>query len=111
MFMVLMLVLAGLLLAGFVALVTGWLPVQMGDLQLDGIESLAVGSVGLLIAFGAAALAVAIVVGVLYGLGFLFAAVLVLVAASVLIGLLPAVSPFIVIGLVIWWLVTKRKRA
>lgn len=111
MFMVLMLVLAGLLLAGFVALLTGWLPVQMGDFQLDGIESLAVGSVGLLIAFGAAALAVAIVVGVLYGLGFLLAAVLVVVAISIVIGLLPAVSPFIVIGLVIWWLVTKRKRS
>jgi len=110
MFMVLMLVLAGLLLAGFVALLTGWLPVQMGDFQLDGIESLAVGSVGLLIAFGAAALAVAIVVGVLYGLGFLVVAVLVVVAVSLLIGLLPAVSPFIVIGLAIWWLVTKRKR-
>ena len=111
MFMVLMLVLAGLLLAGFVALVTGWLPVQMGDLQLDGIESLAVGSIGLLIGFGAAALAVAIVVGVLYGLGFLLVAVLVIAATAILIGLLPAVSPFILMGLLVWWLVTKRKRA
>ena len=111
MFMVLMLVLAGLLLAGFVALVTGWLPVQMGDLRLDGIESLAVGSIGLLIGFGAAALAVAIVVGVLYGLGFLVVAVLVIAATAILIGLLPAISPFILLGLLVWWLVTKRNRA
>jgi hypothetical protein len=110
MFMVMMLVLAGLLLAGFVALVTGWLPVQMGDLQLDGIESLAVGSVGLLIGFGAAALAVAIVVGVLYGLGFLLVAVMVVTVAAILIGLLPAISPFILMGLLVWWLVTKRNR-
>ena len=109
MFMVVMLMLAGLMLAGFVALITGWLPVQMGDLQLDGIESLAVGSVGLLIAFGAAALAVAIVVGVLYGLGFLFAAVLVFVVAAIVIGLSPVVAPFVLLSLAIWWVVTRRK--
>jgi len=109
MFMVLMLVLAGLLLAGFVALITGWLPVQMGDLQLDGMESLAVGSVGLLIAFGAAALAVAVVVGVLYGLGFLLAAVLVFVVAAIVIGLSPVVAPFVLLSLAIWWVVTRRK--
>lgn len=108
-FMVLMLVLAGLLLAGFLALVTGWLPVQMGDLQLDGMESLAVGSVGLLIAFGAAALAVAIVVGVLYGLGFLFAAVLVVVVASIVIGLSPVLAPFVLLSLAVWWVLTRRK--
>jgi hypothetical protein len=108
-FMVLMVVLAGLLLLGFVALLTGWMPVQMGDLQLDGIEGLAVGSVGLLIGFGAAALVVAILVGVLYGLGFLFAGLLVFVVVSIAIGLLPAVAPFVLIGLLIWWAVTKRK--
>jgi hypothetical protein len=108
-FMVLMVVLAGLLLLGFVALLTGWMPVQMGDLQLDGIESLAVGSVGLLIGFGAAALTVAILVGALYGLGFLLAGLLVVVVASIVIGLLPAVAPFILIGLLVWWVVTKRK--
>jgi hypothetical protein len=48
------------------------MPVQMGELQLDGMEGLAVGSVGLLIGFGAAALTVAILVAVLYGLGFLY---------------------------------------
>jgi hypothetical protein len=108
-FMVLMVVLAGLLLLGFAALLTGWMPVQMGDLQLDGIESLAVGSVGLLIGFGAAALAVAILVGVLYGLGFLFAGLLVFVVASIAIGLLPAVAPLVLIGLLVWWVVAKRK--
>jgi hypothetical protein len=108
-FMVLMGLLAGLLIAGFIGLLTGWMPVHMGDLQLDGIESLAIGSVGLLFGFGAAALAVALVVGVVYGLGFLLAAVLVIVVTSMVIGLIPALSPFILIGLAIWWVVTKRK--
>ena len=46
----------GLLLLAFFGLVTGWMPVQMGDLQLDGVEGLALGSIGLLIGFGAVAL-------------------------------------------------------
>jgi hypothetical protein len=109
-FMVMMVVLAGLLLLGFAALLTGWMPVQMGDLRLDGIESLAVGSVGLLIGFGAAALVVAILVGVLYGLGFVLAAVLVFAVAAMVIGLLPALAPAILIGLAIWWVVKNRRR-
>jgi hypothetical protein len=109
-FMVLMVVLAGLLLVGFMGLLTGWMPVQMGDLQLDGVEGLAVGSVGLLIGFGAAALAVGILVAVLYGMGFLFVGLLVFIAASILIGLFPLLSPFILIGLAIWWF-AKRNRA
>jgi hypothetical protein len=108
-FMVLMAALAGILVVAFVALLTGWMPVQMGDLQLDGIESLAVGSVGLLIGFGAAALAVAILVGVLYGLGFVLAAVLVFAVAAMVIGLAPVLAPFIMLGLLVWWVVTKLK--
>lgn len=108
-FIVLMVVLAGLLLLAFMGLVTGWLPVHMGDLQLDGLEGLAVGSVGLLIAFGGVAMAVAIVVAVLYGLGFLVAGLLVFVAAVVLIFLFPVLSPFILIGLGLWWVLKKRR--
>jgi hypothetical protein len=31
------------------------------------------------------------------------------VVVSIAIGLLPAVAPFVLIGLLIWWAVTKRK--
>ena len=108
-FIVLMMGLAGLLLLAFVGLVTGLLPVHLGDLQLDGIEGLAIGSVGLLIGFGALALALAIVVAVLYGLGFLFAALLVFVPTVILIFAFPMLSPFILIGLGLWWLLKKRR--
>ena len=108
-FIVLMIGLAGLLLLAFVGLVTGWLPVQLGELQIDGIEGLAIGSVGLLIGFGATALALAIVVAVLYGLGFLFAALLVFIPAVILIFLFPMLSPFILIGLGLWWVLKRRR--
>lgn len=108
-FIVLMVGLAVLLLLAFAGLVTGWLPVQMGDVQLDGLEGLALGSVGLLLGFGAAALAAAIVVGVIYGLGFLFAALLIFIPAVILVSLFPVLSPFILIGLGVWWLLKKRR--
>ena len=108
-FIVLMVGLAVLLLLAFVGLVTGWLPVEMGDLRVDGIEGLALGSVGLLLGFGAAALAVAIVVAVIYGLGFLFAGLLIFIPAVILISLFPVLSPFILIGLGVWWLLKRRR--
>ena len=107
-FVALMVVLAGVLLAGFVALLAGWLPVQVGDVQLDGIESLAIGSVGLLMGFGAIALAVVIVLTVVYGLGFLFAALVIFIPAVILIGVFPVLAPFILVGLGLWWLLTRR---
>ena len=107
-FMVLMVVLASVLLAGFVALLTGWMPVQVGDVQLDGIESIAIGSVGLLIGFGAMTLAVAIGLTVVYGLGFLFAALVVFIPAIVLISAFPVLAPFILVGIGVWWLLTRR---
>ncbi|MES2583980.1 MAG: histidine kinase [Pseudomonadota bacterium] len=108
-FIALIVVLAGVLLACFVGLLTGWLPVQVGDVQLDGIESLAVGSVGLLIGFGATAVALAIVLAVVYGLGYLFAALVIVIPAVVLIAVFPFLAPLILMGMGLWWLLTRRK--
>jgi len=109
-FIVLMLTLCVVFLLALLSLYTGWMPVQVGDFQLDGMEGMALGSVGLLAAFGALALAILIVVAVIYGLGFLFAALLVFIPAMILISLFPVVSPFILIGLIIYWVSKKRKK-
>ncbi len=110
-FIVLVGLLACALVVGFVALLTGWLPVQVGDLELDGVESLAIGSVGLLIGFGATALAIAVVLAVVYGLGFLFAALAVFIPAVILMAVFPFLAPFILMGLGLWWLITRQRRA
>ncbi len=109
-FLVLMLLLCVAFLLGLVGLYTGWMPVDLGGLRLDGIEGKAVGSVGLLAAFGAVALAIFIVVAVLYGLGFLVAGLLIFIPVVIIISLFPVMSPFILIGLGIYWLAKKRKR-
>jgi hypothetical protein len=109
-----MVLLVGLCIVFLIALLglyAGWMPVQIGDFQLDGLEGMALGSVGLLFGFGAVALVILILVAVLYGLGFLFAALLVFIPLAVLMSLVPALSPFIVIGLIIYWLFRRdRKR-
>jgi len=107
-FIVLMMTLCVLFLVALIGLYAGWMPVQIGDLQLDGIEGMALGSVGLLIGFGALALAILIVVAVLYGLGFFFAALLIFVPIMILISLFPVLSPLVVIGLLAFWFFKKR---
>ena len=109
-FVVLMVALCVVFLLALLSLYTGWMPVQVGDFQLDGMEGMALGSVGLLAAFGALALAILIVVAVMYGLGFLFAALLVFIPAMILISLFPVMSPFILMGLIIYWVSKKRKK-
>ena len=106
----LMLVLGAAFVLALIGLYTGWLPVDFGDWRLDGVEGLAVGSILLLVGFVASAVAIAVVVAVFYGLGFLFAALLILIPAIVLISLFPVLSPFILIGLAIYWFWWKRRK-
>jgi hypothetical protein len=109
-FLVLIVLLIGALVIGFLGLLTGWLPVVVGDVRLDGIESFAIGSVGLLVGFGVCALALAIVLAVVYGLGFLFAALLVFIPTTILLALFPVLAPFVLMALGLWWLVTRTRR-
>jgi hypothetical protein len=97
-------------LAALAGLYSGWMPVQVGDLRLNGMEGMAVGSVGLLAAFSAVALAILIVVAVLYGLGFFFAALLVLIPLVIVLSLFPVLVPGIVVALGIYWWVRRRNK-
>ncbi|MEO7107296.1 MAG: histidine kinase [Rhodoferax sp.] len=109
-FLVLIVLLLGALLAGFLALIAGWMPVNVADVQLDGIESIAVGSVGLLIGFGVCAIAIAITLAVVYGLGFLVAALLICIPTVILLALFPVLAPFVLMVLGLWWLVSRTRR-
>jgi hypothetical protein len=108
-FITLMIALAvvfGLALAG---LYTGMLPVHMGDFHLAGLEGMALGTLGLLVGFGVVALVLVIVVGVLYGLGLLFAGLIVIIPLIVLISAIPALAPFILIGLAVYWFWWRKR--
>jgi Histidine kinase len=106
----LMFVLALVFLVALIGLYTGWLPVDVGDLRLHGVEGKALGSVLLLAGFAVSAIAVAVVTAVFYGLGFLFAALLILIPAIILISLFPVLAPWILIGLAVYWFWWKKKK-
>ena len=109
-FVSLMALLAVLLVVGLIALYTGWLPVLTGHSRLGGLEGMALGSVGLLIGFGIAALVVAIVVAIVYGLGFLAVGVLIFVLLAILVSMVPALSPFAVVGFAIYWFWWRNRK-
>lgn len=108
-FVVLLGLLVGLLVVGLLGLYLGWMPVQVGDLQLDGIEGMALGSIGLLFAFGVSALVAAIVVAVIYGLGFLFAALLIFIPAVIVMSIFPVMAPFLLIWALIYWFWWRKR--
>ena len=71
---------------------------------------MALGTLALVAGFGVVALVLVIVVAVLYGLGVLFAGLLVIIPLVVLISIFPALSPFLLIGLVIYWFIRRKKK-
>jgi hypothetical protein len=109
-FFVLMFILAVAFALSLAALYSGWMPMIFGNQELEGIEGKALGSVLLLGGFLVAALAVAVVVAAFYGLGFVFAALIVVVPAAILVFLFPFLAPFIVVALIVWWFLRRRRR-
>jgi hypothetical protein len=107
--MVLLAILFGLALA---AMAAGWMPLTIGhtDLNLSGMEGMAIGSVLLLFVFGLLAVVALLVVAIIYGLGVLAAGLLVFIPLVILISVFPAMSPFVLFGLIIYWWFFKRKK-
>ncbi|HEX4858912.1 MAG TPA: histidine kinase [Usitatibacteraceae bacterium] len=94
----------------FAAMLAGVLPVNIGGMQLEGLEGAAVGGVALLVGFCAVALVLLIVVGVLYGLGLLLAGLLLIIPLIILVSLFPALAPFILVGGAAYWFFVHRKK-
>ncbi len=93
------------------AMAAGWMPLSIGGstVPLSGVEGMAVGSVLLLFVFGLLALVALLVVAIIYGLGVLAAGLLVFIPLMILISVFPALSPFVLFGLIIYWWFWRRK--
>jgi hypothetical protein len=109
-FVVLVVVAAVLAGLGMVGVATGVLPVQIGDDTLGGATGALVGTAGIAAGFAVVVLCLAIVLAVVYGLGFLFAGIAIFVPLVVLVSLFPVLAPFILVALGIWWLMRRNKR-
>ena len=99
-------VFAGLAMVG---VATGVLPVQIGDETMGGATGALIGTAGIAAAFAVVVLALAIVLAVVYGLGFLFVGLAIFIPLMVLVSLFPVLAPFILLGLGFWWLVRRSK--
>lgn len=110
-FMALMIVLGVAFGVALVGAYTGWLPVNIGGVQLHGKEGAAIGTVALVFTFGALALVALILVALFYGLGVMLAGLVVFIPIVVLVSVMPALAPFILIGLIVWWFVRKKRKA
>ncbi|MFZ3321378.1 MAG: histidine kinase [Usitatibacter sp.] len=97
-------VLAGLAIVG---VATGVLPVQIGDEVVGGPTGALIGTAGIAIAFAVIVLVLAIVLAVVYGLGFLMAGLAIFIPVAILVAMTPALAPFILVGLAVWWLVRR----
>jgi hypothetical protein len=100
-------VVAGLAIVG---IATGLIPVDFADTELGGASGTLLGTAGVLLGFAGVVLALAIVLAVLYGLGFLLLAIALFVPLVVLVALFPVAAPFLLLGLGIWWLVRRSRR-
>lgn len=95
---------------GMVGVATGLLPVQFGDESVGGATGALIGTAGIAAGFAVVVLALAIVLAVVYGLGFLFVGLAIFIPLVILVSLFPVFAPFILLGLGIWWLVRRMKR-
>ena len=106
-----LLVVAALVAVGAViGIAIGAFPVVMDDDVLTGPAGALVGLAAAIVGFVAAAAALALVMLVLYGLGFFFVALAIFVALVAVVAISPLVAPFALFGLFVWWMAKRSKR-
>jgi two-component sensor histidine kinase len=109
-FMVLVVVAAIVAALAALGVITGTLPAMLGhDMVATGAGAF-LGTAGIALAFIVVVLALAVVLAVIYGLGFFLAGLAVFVGIVVTVALFPVLAPFILLGLGIWWLVRRGKQ-
>jgi hypothetical protein len=108
-FMVLVAVAAIVAVFAALGVMTGTLPVALGEDMVGGAAGAFLGTAGIALAFIVVVLALAIVLAIIYGLGFFLAGLAVFVGIIVTVALFPIMAPFILLGLGIWWLVRRSK--
>ena len=100
-------VFAGLAIVG---VATGLMPVQIGNEVVSGPTGALIGTAGIAAGFAVVVVAIAIVLAVVYGLGFLFVGLAIFIPVVIIVSLMPVLAPFILLGLAIWWFIRYQNR-
>jgi len=95
---------------GIVGVATGIMPVHMGDEVVSGPTGALIGTAGIAAGFAVVVVALAIVLAVVYGLGFLIAGLAIFIPVVIIVSMMPVLAPFILLGLAIWWFVRYQNR-
>jgi hypothetical protein len=95
---------------GMVGVATGMLPIQIGSDTVGGATGALIGTAGIAAAFAVIVLALAIVLAVVYGLGFLFVGLAIFIPLVVLVSVFPVLAPFILLALGIWWVYRRIRQ-
>jgi len=95
---------------GIVGVATGLMPVHVGDEVVSGPTGALIGTAGIAAAFAVIVVALAIVLAVVYGLGFLFVGLAIFIPVVIIVSMMPVLAPFILLGLAVWWFVRYQKR-
>ncbi len=98
-------------IVGMIALATGSLPLNLGGTTITGIEGMALGTLGLLLAFGLLSIIALIVVAVIYGLGFLFLVLAISIPLMMMIAAFPALLPFAIVGFLFYWFWWRKRKS
>jgi Histidine kinase len=88
---------------------TGLIPVQIGDLRINGAEGALLSGVAMVIVFILLVIVAALLIAILYGLGFLAVGLAIFIPIVIVIALMPVLAPFILLALLIWWIFRKKK--
>jgi hypothetical protein len=108
-FVVIVSLLGVLFIVGMIGLATGSLPMSIAGTRITGVEGMALGTLALLLAFGALSIAALVVVAVIYGLGFLLFAIAIGVPILVLLSLFPPLLPVAVVGFLLYWFWWRKR--
>jgi hypothetical protein len=104
-------VVAGIaVIAGIVGVAAGAFPVEFGDATLTGPAGAVIALAAGIVVFVAAAAAIGLAMLVIYVMGYFLFGVAIFVVFTVLIALSPVLAPFILLGLLIWWLGKRKAR-
>ncbi len=101
-------VVAGLAIFG---IVTEMLPMEIEGEVLVGPGGALVGTAGILLGFFVVVIALALVVAVIYGLGFLLVGLAIFIPVMILIASSPFLAPIVLAGLLIWWILRRKDKA
>ena len=88
---------------------TGLIPVQVGDLRINGAEGALLSGVAMVIVFILLVVVAALLIAVLYGLGFIAVGLGIFIPIVIVIALMPVMAPFILLALLLWWIFRKKK--